>query len=170
MNQPTIEDYKRIIDSTDRYELGDRIYSNSVIIYDKDKHKSFIFNMKDGLKGLYKILMYNEPDFLICRDIKDLVYELRNAILDADIDSFLTHFCTTLAISREELIKKTRKREIVDLRTVFYHLAKEKFPKASLNQIAQFFDQDHSTILYGLNKIQLLNSLKNLLLKIRPLL
>jgi hypothetical protein len=63
----------------------------------------------------------------------------------------LTEVCRKTGYSIQELTDKTRKREIVDARFVYFRRAKEK-TSASLAAIGAQVNKDHATVLHGIRE------------------
>lgn len=52
----------------------------------------------------------------------------------------------------KDISKKTRKKEYISARAIYYKLSKEE-TSASLSKIGSFIDKNHATVLHGLNSI-----------------
>lgn len=79
----------------------------------------------------------------LCIEIKKMQQKnLLDIVFDCAEESF--------GLTREELIRKTRDRDIVDARTIIYWIIYPNY--GSLKEVGSIFHQDHSTVLNRLEK------------------
>jgi hypothetical protein len=71
--------------------------------------------------------------------------------LYSDPLSILQEVCSITGYTKEQLQSKTRKREIVDLRKVYFRRCRE-ITKATLEKIGELVNRDHATVMYGINE------------------
>jgi len=69
------------------------------------------------------------------------------------MSSILKAVCEVFEVSKEELLSKRRYKELIKPRHVFYYLAHSLTDK-SLVGIGRYLDKDHTTIMYGADKIR----------------
>lgn len=126
------------------------------------------------IKGL-KVKKGGLPSYYAYPEIKAVRYEL-------SVDAIITNFCSLALISRADLVKKTRIREVVDKRQMIIHfisnrkhlfdkLGRGKVKKTDTNRLdiglreigKMMGDFDHSTIIHSTKHFsELLLSDKNI--------
>lgn len=88
-------------------------------------------------------------------EVKDLHYrriaEAEIKKLNSSPAAVLADLCSRTATTPEMLRSKSRKRELVDLRFVYYRRAKE-ITTASLAAIGREVNRDHATVLHGVEE------------------
>jgi hypothetical protein len=82
--------------------------------------------------------------------------EISNIILDF----YVTKICEINGIKKSEVFKKTRKRELEDVKAMVAYLAK-KYYKVNYKNISDFFGlRQHGTIMFAIKKIENLRNLE----------
>tara|TARA_R100000234_G_C4965959_1_gene163898 strand:+ start:283 stop:852 length:570 start_codon:yes stop_codon:yes gene_type:complete len=67
------------------------------------------------------------------------------------LESIINKVCIRYEINKKELmITRSRKQEVCRARNILFNLFYEKF-NMNLTSIGQIFDQDHTTVLHGIN-------------------
>lgn len=69
----------------------------------------------------------------------------------------MNEICTTLSVSKESLISKSRKRANVEARFICMFFMKKYIKNSTLEGIGNEIGLDHSSIVYGLNQVDILN-------------
>lgn len=70
------------------------------------------------------------------------------------MDFYVDEICEFLGTRKADISKKLKDRELADIRAMVCYLTKSQFPKFKLKDMADFFKQNHSTVLHSLNKIE----------------
>ena len=60
------------------------------------------------------------------------------------------HVCMRLGISRDELMKKSRRQDIVDARRICMNAIRENNKTITYKQLGNIFDLDHATALHSI--------------------
>ncbi len=68
------------------------------------------------------------------------------------IDVMVNQYCEIYNVKKAELLSISRQKTIVDHRHILFVLLRKQF--LSLNEIGQYFERDHSTVLSGIHKIE----------------
>lgn len=76
-------------------------------------------------------------------------------IQDQKLKIILTHVANYFSVSVVQLRSKSKKRELVNARHIFFKLAKDNLPDrdVSLQKIADVLNKDHATVLHGIKNI-----------------
>ena len=75
------------------------------------------------------------------------------------LDFYLDEICKFRNYKKSDVLKKSRKREYADVRAIATYLARRRFSKIGLREIANFFNlKCHATVLCSVTKIE---NLKN---------
>ncbi|GEM_PF-664500 len=109
-----------------------------------------------GLESaLLKLKSYSET-FSSNVDIKIALKELKilGPVLDKNINSkkIICRVCEFYKIDVEDLFSKNRKKDVAFARHVCMYILKDR-NGLSLSRIARLFNRDHTSVLYGVNKI-----------------
>lgn len=110
----------------------------------------------NDISKIYKIII---DLLLVCESANIIHPAMKKAKLylsasNADLIYNILYFIeVTLNISQEQLNSDSRETEIVKARRLFFNMAKE-YTKESLTNIGDMVSKDHSTVLYGLKKMQ----------------
>ncbi len=109
-----------------------------------------------GLESaLLKLKSYSET-FSSNVDIKIALKELKilGPVLDKTLNSkkIITRVCEFYKVDIEDLFSKNRKKEVSFARHVCMYILKDR-NGLSLSRIARLFNRDHTSVLYGVNKI-----------------
>jgi hypothetical protein len=81
--------------------------------------------------------------------------------LKADIilDFYIDEICKFRELKKSDILKKCRKREFADIRSIASYLAKKQVPKIGLREMANYFGlKNHATALYSVAKIEILKT------------
>jgi chromosomal replication initiation ATPase DnaA len=70
-----------------------------------------------------------------------------------NLEAIVTRVCRYFKIDREDLMKKSRRSEIVKARQICMYLSR-RFTNLSLQQIADYFMKDHCTTLYACRQVE----------------
>jgi chromosomal replication initiator protein len=115
--------------------------------------------LREARKKLAELQLENERIEARSKDLELTVAALTN-IMDPKPNDNLTSamiieaICAESEIAKQELISQRRQHHLSALRQVGYYIAKKWTPR-SLPAIGRAFGgRDHSTVLYGLNKVQ----------------
>ncbi len=96
-------------------------------------------------------LLHHQISYMAIPDIK--IQSETNYLTVHDAITIVLSNTTPPIITKEHLMSKTRKREIVTARqTIFYLL--RKYSKHSLTYIAKQFNKDHATVLHSQRTIE----------------
>lgn len=109
-----------------------------------------------GLESaLLKLKSYSET-FSSNVDIKIALKELKilGPVLDKNINSkkIICRVCEFYKVDIEDLFSKNRKKDVSFARHVCMYILKDR-NGLSLSRIARMFNRDHTSVLYGVNKI-----------------
>ncbi|WP_417334908.1 helix-turn-helix domain-containing protein [Halobacteriovorax marinus] len=109
-----------------------------------------------GLESaLLKLKSYSET-FSSNVDIKIALKELKilGPVLDKNINSkkIICRVCEFYKVDVEDLFSKNRKKEVSFARHVCMYILKDR-NGLSLSRIARLFNRDHTSVLYGVNKV-----------------
>lgn len=130
-------------------------FNDEVYVYIADNIKSNIRELEGALNKLTAFKEIN-PGISInentCADI------LKESVSDEEItysyDIVKTAVCKYFHITEEELTGKSRRKEYVVPRQYCFYLCEKYVKKATSIAIGREFEKDHSTIIYGINKIK----------------
>jgi len=86
------------------------------------------------------------------RFIKEIKVEIVLSVKHGTLNGFLLEISKITGFSIEALKGKTRKREIVEARQIYFTRAK-LFTKASLAMIGGLVGRDHATVLHGIKQV-----------------
>ena len=109
-----------------------------------------------GLESaLLKLKSYSET-FSSNVDIKIALKELKilGPVLDKNINSkkIICRVCEFYKVDIEDLFSKNRKKDVAFARHVCMYILKDR-NGLSLSRIARLFNRDHTSVLYGVNKV-----------------
>lgn len=100
---------------------------------------------------------------------KDLTVELAESVVgkivkdtesEISMDTVIDTVCEYFNISRETIVSKSRKRQIVQARQIAMYECRNQIPSCSLSTIgAQLGGKDHATVLHSCNTVQDMKSL-----------
>lgn len=85
--------------------------------------------------------------------------------LTLNMDIIIHNVCNYLAVSRDELNKKCRKKELVFARQMVYYFS-HQFQSLTSRELAYTFYQDHATVYHSMRKITQLVSCDHAVRKI----
>jgi len=137
--------------------------------YTKLTYSSYVEKILPAVSCVIVFRDFNRGDLLV-NMIQKIDYE--KPIYEHIIPGAVNKYQNTLAailnvvskkteISIEKLKAKTRNREIVDARFVYYKRAKEH-TKESLARIGMFVAKDHATVLHGIKEAENTQQVKDL--------
>ncbi len=130
-------------------------FSDDVYVYIADNIKS---NIRELEGALNKIIAFkdinggNMDEFTIIDILKEHIESDTNISVSYDIVKEAC--CKYFHITMEELMGKSKRKELVFARQIAMFLSSRVVKKANSSSIGREFDRDHSTVLYALNKIQ----------------
>jgi chromosomal replication initiator protein len=85
---------------------------------------------------------------------KQLNYWVRPAVTHTtDVQTIIDNVCLHYGITEELLKKKSRFRTFVDARNIVMYICRMNL-KISLQDIANIFGMNHSTVIHGINKVE----------------
>jgi chromosomal replication initiation ATPase DnaA len=67
---------------------------------------------------------------------------------DAKLEVIVSTICSVFNITKEQLLSKSRKKDLIEARMVLYGIA---YPDWTYVAIGNYVQRDHSTVLYGAN-------------------
>ena len=70
-----------------------------------------------------------------------------------DLDAILSIICRASGVAKEDILSKSRKREVVAARQAYCYYAKQR-TNHSLLVIGDLVDRDHATVIHSINKIE----------------
>lgn len=112
----------------------------------EDKKKMEKELIDNFLESFYQKLGYYPV--VITNDNQVQTKDSSNIMSLKDLASYFEPFLVEVDGEKLPLNSKNRKRNVVELRFIFCHMARTM--RYSLNNIGDFLDRDHSTIMYGL--------------------
>jgi len=107
----------------------------------------FVFTDFEDGKNLCDLVQRMNPERVITE------VKLPGGLLkyENEVAKILSEVSSKSGIPVEDLKRKTRKREIVDMRYVYYRRAKE-MTKASLYKIGDLVGKDHASVIHGIKE------------------
>lgn len=130
-------------------------FDDEVYIYIADIIKS---NIRELEGALNKLAAYRDinPGVAInettCADI------LKETFSDSDInysyDDIINAVCKYFHISKDELMGKSKRKEVAIPRQYCFYLCEKYVKKATTVSIGKEFEKNHATVIYGINKIK----------------
>lgn len=128
---------------------------DEVYIYIADNIKSNIRELEGALNRIIAYKDINpgvEIDEFSCKEI------LGGTILDEDItytyDMIKNAICKYFHITVEDLVSNSRRQEYAVPRQYCFYLCQKYIKKVTTVAIAREFDKHHSTVIYGINKVE----------------
>ena len=125
------------------------------MIYIAEKIKS---NIRELEGALNKIIAYREisgkntDDFTLEEILKE---HLENEVeINVSYDAVKEACCKYFHITMEELMGKSKRKELVFARQISFFIASRTVKKSNSSSLGREFERDHSTILYAINKIK----------------
>jgi len=107
---------------------------------------------KARLKRIEKAAV-KPPEPQPIRKIADIKRQMVEVKLKPSLDIILHELCVYYDVMPEDILSKRRQGRIAERRQIFMYLA-NKLTFLTNPQIADKMDRDHTTILYGITKIQ----------------
>jgi len=130
-------------------------FSDDVYVYIADNIKSNIRELEGALNKIiaYKNININEviTEETAAEILKDLVYE---SDVDVTVDMVKRAVCKYFNISIDDLMGESKKKEIATARQIAYYICSITVKKITSTSIGRAFDKKHSTVLYGINKVE----------------
>ena len=69
------------------------------------------------------------------------------------VEKIVKRVIVSYRITKDELLSKKRNREFVESRQIIMYAMREKFGY-TFREIGEYFNKDHSTMIYGINNIK----------------
>ncbi len=69
----------------------------------------------------------------------------------------MNEVCETLSISRNDLVSKSRHRQNVEARFICMFFMNKYIKESTLQGIGNEMNRDHSSVLYGISQVEVLN-------------
>ena len=97
--------------------------------------------------------------------MRKIIMRSYSAIITGMLMNFYAdEICLFLNVPKKDIFLKRKDRHLADIRAMICYLTKKQLPEAVLSDIADYFGQRHTTVMYSIKKIE---DLKNLDEKIK---
>lgn len=79
--------------------------------------------------------------------------EITRQIMTFDITILFDFICKYFNVDKKIVLLKSRKRELVEVRQIFFYFSNKYLKNTTLERISKFLNKDHSTVIHSIKVV-----------------